>query len=121
MGPVSEPNGDPGGPKPYSLAADLDPGWMTLAHQNHTTIESAILVIDCKNDPLIKERVDVTPQFQDLLSGTAMPPVKINLGTVGGRTTLAGCSSSVDFTLLVTVDGEAPFKRSVQSPVYVDP
>jgi hypothetical protein len=117
---VPEPNGDSGGPKPYSLAADLDPHWVDQAHQNHTTIESAILVIDCENDPLIRERVDVTPQFQDLLSGTAMPPVKINLGTVGGRTTLAGCSASVDFTLLVTVGGVTS-QRSVQSPVYVDP
>lgn len=114
--PAPEAVGDP---KPYTLAAALDPDWAAVAHDKGTTIESAILVIDCTSDPIIKERVDVTTQFKNLYT-TPSDSVRINFGPVGERTTLAGCTASVDFTLSVTIN-DVPSLRSAQSPVYVDP
>jgi hypothetical protein len=118
--PAHEVGGESDYPKPYTLAAALDPDWAAAAKYNGTTIENAILVIDCTSDsPSIKERVDVTTQFKHLYT-TPSDSVRINFGPVGERTTLAGCTASVDFTLSVTIDGTTS-RRSVQSPVYVDP
>ncbi len=110
---------------PYSLAAAIDPDW--LANQNGAAIESAILVIDCKTDPQIKERLDLTSQFQALLSASQPeaanpPPVqRIGFGGVSGRPSIAGCTASVDFTLSVMDGNGNTSQRSVQSPVYIDP
>ncbi|HSS52663.1 MAG TPA: S8 family serine peptidase [Thermoanaerobaculia bacterium] len=109
----------------YSLAAAIDPDW--LANQNGTTIDSAILVIDCKTEPQLKERLDLTTQFQALLSasqsGVNLPqPVQsISFGGVSGQRSIAGCTASVDFTLSVNDGHGNTSQRSVQSPVYVDP
>jgi hypothetical protein len=114
-------------PKPYSLAASIDSEWLGLAA--HTTISSAILVIECGTDSPIKERLDLTTQFQVLLSdarhaaetSSPAPMKKLGFGPIEGRTTLAGCTASVDFTLLVTDTKGITSEKSIQSPVYVDP
>jgi hypothetical protein len=105
-------------PKSYGLAAALDPDWLAQAAQN--TISSAILVVECKTDPAIKVRLDVTDQFKALLpsSPTPLNSVRISFGTLEGHTNLVGCTASVDFKLNVA---GTPTERSVQNAVYVDP
>jgi hypothetical protein len=113
-----------GNSMPYSLAAAFDPDW--LAQANPNAIESAILVIECSTGSPTKERLDLTQEFIGLLSdsqpGQNLVPMKrIGFGPIDGRTSIAGCTASVDFTLSVTDANGNSSERSVQSPVYVDP
>jgi hypothetical protein len=104
-------------PDSYDLAAALDPDWLQQACAEHTTIESAILVIDCPAEPPTA-RFDISSLVKPLyVCSTPNVPVRIPLGEIGGRKSLSGCTASVDFTLHLSDDS----LKSVQSPVYVDP
>jgi hypothetical protein len=107
-----------GSSQAYGLAVALDPDW--LKQEGTTTLDSAILVVDCHTGSEMKERFDITSVIAPLFNHTPPPPpdnsVRLSFGTVPGRTSLAGCTASVDFTLICNGT-----KRSVQSPVYVDP
>jgi subtilase family protein len=93
----------------YALLVYIDPNWQAPAAVG--TINSAVLVINCGsgNEP---------PRSFDISTGIPPPSgsAKLILGSIDGRTSLTGCTASVDFR--VTVDGQ---NRSAQSPVYVDP
>jgi subtilase family protein len=108
------------GPLSYDLAAGLDPKWVEEAASNHTTIESAILVIHCQAKVPAEERLEVTDQMRLLFNEPQPASMRISLGDLSPWTSLAGCTASVDFTLQVTDSSDQP-ERSVQSPVYVDP
>jgi len=104
----------------YGLAVGLDPDWLKQANDHQTTLERAILVIDCRTGSPIKERFDVTALILPLFG--PMPPaaVRLSFDKIDGRKSLGGCTASIDFKLKV-VTPNGPEERSVQSPVYVDP
>jgi len=109
--------GDGAGEKTYGLAVAVDPDWLS---QGTTTLESAILVVDCQTGLKTKERFDVTSMVLPLFQPVPPPSVRLSFDKIDGRKSLAGCTASVDFKLKVVIEGRQE-ERSVQSPVYVDP
>jgi hypothetical protein len=110
------------GGKTYGIAVAVDPDWLS---QGTTTLDSAILVVDCQTGLKTKERFDITSVVLPLFRPVPPPSVRLtsvrlSFDKIDGRKSLAGCTASVDFKLQVTIEGKSE-ERSVQSPVYVDP
>jgi len=104
--------------KTYGIAMAVDPDWL---RQGTTTLDSAILVVDCQTGLKTKERFDITSMVLPLFQHAPPASVRLSFNKIDGRKSLAGCTASVDFKLrVVTAQGRLE-ERSVQSPVYVDP
>jgi hypothetical protein len=108
------PSNSPPAPQPYDLALEIDPQWQTKADNANEKIGSAVLVIDCPAGSPHKVRMDIGKL------PVAGHPVRLRLGTISARPSLAGCTASVDFRIVPSPPATGQ-DRSVQSPVYVDP
>lgn len=95
--------------KEYALLAEIDPRW------RGTSLTSAVLVLDCYTEGTARERFtfDLAPHLTALSSSA----VRIALGSIDDRDTLAGCTASLDFSVRPPDES----LRSVRSPIYVDP
>ena len=104
-------------PQPYDLALEIDPQWQEKANQANEKIGSAVVVIDCPAGSPREVRINIG-QPPD-----AGQPVRLHLGPINKRISLAGCTASVDFRIVPSTSSPLPIgqDRSVQSPVYVDP
>jgi hypothetical protein len=104
--------------KTYGIAVAVDPDWLS---QGTTTLDSAILVVDCQTGLKTKERFDITAMVSPLFQHVPPTSVRLSFDKIDGRKSLAGCTASVDFKLRVMTAQGRLEERSVQSPVYVDP
>jgi hypothetical protein len=105
----------------YGVAIGLDPEWVQQAHDDGTSIQAAVLVVDCPTGAATRARFDITSKVLPLYDHPSPTPVRLSFGQVGARKTLVGCTASVDFILTVKDKDGHTSERSVQSPVYVDP
>jgi hypothetical protein len=95
-------------PQAYAINLEISTEWHNK--HSHDQISTASLIIDCN---------DGSPIIHDISKDFPVYPStgRTELGTIGDRVSLAGCTASVDFTInLRSIE-----MRSVQSPVYVDP
>jgi hypothetical protein len=97
----------------YALLAEIDSRWQAAAPG--MSIASAVLTIDCHEAGSGPRIFDLSGPFK---SPSSFGSRRLLLGPIPGRSSLVGCSASVDFKVKATPIDPG---RSVQSPVYVDP
>jgi len=93
----------------YMLVLSVKPEWLST---QGAQVESAVLEINCYENGGQKNRISYALPPRALSSS----PYELSFSGIGDRTSLAGCTASVNFA--VNAFGT---KQSIQSPVYLDP